>query len=465
MDISTRLETSRSYEELSTILQYSGCVCIESPTGKMAILHWPTLSKGGAPPNYRGKTFKYLLINRNTLSVIAFGLPHVYRDDYCVVTEACIHKRSLRITELFDARYITMFYHQGQWWSICDTTWDMTTMRCDEGYNIQELWEESQPSGFLDAHSTDVIYVYQLIHYSDRHIVDYTSRFGPKYSKLLLVFTRSSTTFEIISPAVPVMLCDQLLGQVECPDFLVLDKLNEEDEKIEHLLDIHKTGVCVSSGYTMIHLHTYSYRLYIETCNTNVKPCEGEHYLGLYQKNMMDIYLSKFKNETFYLGSDGIQYQIKGLIDSIFKILTSEILHLFKTFWDIKYGTQREEYRDMYAILPNEYKKVFYILRGIYFSNKVNNFTTYKFITVKTVYEMLKKLEPVTLVSLLKERRRILTSGDKLKKLSVILLDYSSSEFLDKTSRIVDHATDFIFGVKQVNATIPKDTNTFWSGF
>ena len=196
----------------------------------------------------------------------------------------------------------------------------------------------------------------------------------------------------------------------------------------------------------MVFLHTYGYRLYLETSNLNVRPCGGEHYLGLYQRNMIDVYLSKFKNETYYVGKDGTQYQIKGLIDSIFKVLTSEILFIFKTLWDIKYGSQREDYKDIYTILPVEYKKVFYILRGIYFSKKVTSVAN-KHITIKTVYEMLKKMEPTSLVNLLRERRNILQLHEKFKRLHTLLKEYSKSDFMDKTVQVIDHASDFILGV------------------
>ena len=108
-------------------------------------------------------------------------------------------------------------------------------------------------------------------------------------------------------------------------------------------------------------------------------------------------------------------YDTIGIIDSVFKVCTSELYELFKILWDIKTGKQLDT--EIYKILPKEYKTILYNIRGIYFKKKFDfkssnsslsslddqkvddskykNKTNYKFITkdlqIKDIYQYLKK--------------------------------------------------------------------------
>ena len=64
-------------------------------------------------------------------------------------------------------------------------------------------------------------------------------------------------------------------------------------------------------------------------------------------------------------------YDTVGIIDSVFKVCTSELYELFKMLWDIKTGKQLDT--EIYKILPKEYKTVLYNIRGIYYKKKYDN--------------------------------------------------------------------------------------------
>jgi hypothetical protein len=152
--------------------------------------------------------------------------------------------------------------------------------------------------------------------------------------------------------------------------------------------------------------------------------------------------LLKFEDEVFYKGSDGQMYQIKGLVDCLFKVLTSEILFMFKLLWDIRYGTQKPEYKDFYYNLSGEYKKIFYHLRGIYFTKKASEDLSKKYITMKTIYELLKEIEPELFLQIVLDRQNLLTNCEE--NIKEIFEEFYKTEYIVKPLRAINIAVEFI---------------------
>ena len=148
MDILQLLESSRSYDELLTTLKYSGFVCIESLVSDLVLIYCSDLPKGSRYPTCGGKSFQFIVISRTGLNVVTIGMPQILVNDYCAITEACIRREELHFTELYDARYITIFYYKGQWWTVTDFTWDLSTVKCCGGCTLQNLWDQVLPDGF-----------------------------------------------------------------------------------------------------------------------------------------------------------------------------------------------------------------------------------------------------------------------------------------------------------------------------
>ena len=96
----------------------------------------------------------------------------------------------------------------------------------------------------------------------------------------------------------------------------------------------------------------------------------------MYQNNQLVNYLECNSNLSPYkkiINPLNIQesYDTVGIIDSVFKVCTSELYELFKMLWDIKTGKQLDT--EIYKILPKEYKTVLYNIRGIYYKKKYDN--------------------------------------------------------------------------------------------
>lgn len=440
------LEITHSYEDLCIMFRHHGGQCYED--NNLSLLIWPPTAKGHQPPHWRGKPIKSIVINPSTMTPVMIGSPYVLFDDYCTITNACIDQLPMKITELYDAREITLFHHNGQWVTMSGNNFhlDFVSTWSEKNRLVRELWEESlhmSVKDFTSKHDPNYIYIYLLLHHEDRHVIDYTRDLGNGYKYVLLHSMRSVSRLDLL-PELIIPQGVKVITPLVHKDFSSLDYQNQDDEEVCSLMDVIQAGVHVSIGETWIHLHTSSFKLYNETSDTSVKPCCSEHYLGLYQRNSMDSYLTKFKSESFHTGPDGTPYQIKGLIDSVFKVFTSEVLYLFKMLWDVRFGTAKEDYKDVYLILPSEYKKVFYVLRGIYFSKKVSTSTVNRFVTIKTVYDMLKRMEPSSLVKLIVERQKILACPSQYKRLYDLLVDYHQNDHLNRASKVIEQAMCFI---------------------
>lgn len=444
MNLDQVLSTSACFDELCTRVKYHGGKVTQGDPdfyGNLVVFSWTPSRRSlkETVVRWKGRDVDTVVVDSGLRQVVALGLPMVRVDDYCSVTEACIKREQLDIFGLYDGRAITLFYYSSKWWKITEDHlegFDTIHSFRDKTVSIEECWQaalRADEEEFLAGHEKNTIYVYHLLHHKDRRVIDYTSSLGPDYAALILVATRNQQTMALSGPMIRPH--PNVIIPNPYRDLGILDSFNREDAAILSLEDIRRGGIWVFIGETLIALHSTGMSVYMQTSEYHWLPGSSEHYLSLYQNNNLDTYLERFRGNMYYNG-----FQIKGLIDSIFKILTSEILYLFKLLWDIKYGSQREEYRDIYAALKPEYRKMFYVLRGIYFSRRI---VANKYVSVKTVYDMLKKMDPVTFIILLKERQQLLSDTRSL--ISMMIRGASLGDSLDKSMRVIDEAITFVF--------------------
>ena len=82
-----------------------------------------------------------------------------------------------------------------------------------------------------------------------------------------------------------------------------------------------------------------------------------------------------------------------GIIDSVFKVITMELFVLFKELWDLDTGNHKN--KDLYNILPNEYKNILFNIRKIYFIKRKQQ----NELMIKHVYHYLKSVDVLLLKS------------------------------------------------------------------
>ena len=451
MELQTYLNKFNKYEELTNdIIETKIKIkeCKKNPD--LALLYIPFRVKITAISDIE-KACRSVIIDKHTLKIVAFSYPVIFYNDYVSLTNCEITKDTRNIIECIEGTMLTFYNHNNDWL--------LSTRKCIDAENSfwrnskshMELFVECLKSDwttFCSAHNPDYIYTYILVHHKNKQLINYNDIYGKDYKKILISLIRKKDNLEIVNSECKSSVylnpeyftTDNFIVSKQYNDYSLLDQINENDDQIETVAQIKNEGLLVSfysenGKETYVKLHNNAYKIYQETSNLNYIPTSSQHYISLYQTNMLDHYFNKFSGELFYK-----EFQIKSLIDNMFKMLTSEMLFLFKFLWDIKFGTQKPENKDIYNDLPTEYKKFFYVLRGIYFKKKVL-LNENKYITVKVVYDLLKTTPPDTILALLQERKKNVMQ--KSTQICIILEEYHKTEYVEKLAAVIDPSIDY----------------------
>ncbi len=130
---------------------------------------------------------------------------------------------------------------------------------------------------------------------------------------------------------------------------------------------------------------------------------QNNKLIEFFNKNEIAISYKKIVNPLNTTES----YDTLGHVDSVFKVITSELFELFKMLYDIKTGKPNNEQKAFYELLPKEYKDALYNIRGIYYKKKAEYIKTQTLnhLQIDDVYQMLKGMTTDNFCSLLKMRK------------------------------------------------------------
>ena len=463
MEIINLIKNTNSFESLLNILQETTIKVKDSEIHKNLAVLYTVFTLDNPELSSVELECKSIVIQKTPLKVIAYSQPQISYNNYCLVADTELNKDKKIITESLEGTAMMMYFYDNKWIigtrkcvDSSESFWRSKKSHFELVKEVVGDWEE-----FCSFHKKDRIYLYVLIHHENRNIIDYTTRFGESYKKLMLTLTRDTDLFrptQIYDFEQNLIPLDSHYTENINKEYLIvpnlfhgysiLDEFNHVEENINSVDMIKNEGVLIISenqngSESYVKLQTTSFRTYQETSDIKYLPKSSCHYINLYQKNSLDLYLGRFKDETYCKGFDEQLYQVKGLIDCIFKVLTSEILFIFKLLWDVRFGSQKEDYKDVYMSLSNEYKKIFYSLRGIYFTKRIKDNINNKYVTMKTVYDLLKEYPPEGIVYLIKDRKNMLQSNES-GRIYEILLEYHKSEYMEKPLRVIDIAVEFI---------------------
>jgi hypothetical protein len=155
--------------------------------------------------------------------------------------------------------------------------------------------------------------------------------------------------------------------------------------------------------YYLIKLQTNSYQ-FCKAIGPNSNMFCG--WLHLYQNGTLKDFLNSNKEHQNlckitnpYKSNE--YFNITGVADCVFKVLTSELFELYKLLW--KLDTGKHNNVELYSILPKEYKDILYSLRGIYF--KIKNSPEKKLFGIKDIYKYLKEINVNQICALLRQRK------------------------------------------------------------
>ena len=308
----------------------------------------------------------------------------------------------------YEGSLLSLFNHNDKWY--------LSTRRClnskDSKWNETSHWDMFNSVLTKDNLSFDEFcshldptcgYHFVLIHYNLKNIVNYTKEFGPEYTKLCLVFIRNKETQEELDLSqFPKSNNIFIASEVD------IDQFSNENKKIDVNVDNEGivTKIIINNTSYLLKLQTLSYQFF-KAMGSNSNIYKG--YIHLYQSNTLKEYLSNDENKN--LGKINNPYKsdecfdIIGIVDSVFKVLTSELFELFKLLWNFK--TNHHQNVELYKILPKEYKDILFALRGLYFQVKTSNMTEpiKVMFGIKNIYNFIKELNVEQICALLRQRK------------------------------------------------------------
>jgi hypothetical protein len=135
-------------------------------------------------------------------------------------------------------------------------------------------------------------------------------------------------------------------------------------------------------------------------------------FLNLYQKDKLINFFEN--NEYNYKYSKLINpnntsqsFDLVGVIDGVFKVLTTEIYNLYIDLYD----NEVKKPNNYYGKLPTVFKNIIYKIRGIYKKKNNQGFE----ITQKNIYNLLKSVDTDIIFSLLRNRKMMI-NYNKIKQ-------------------------------------------------
>lgn len=380
------------------------------------------------------KECRSVILNKNDLSVVCYTHDNLYynEDAKNFLLNNDISK-TRRIYECFEGTLLTVYNYENKWrvstrkclradvsfWSSNKTHYDMFLESLDNTF------EE-----FTKCLNKDNYYMFVLVHYDNKNIVDYSYVFKDEnYKKVVHVMTRENDThMETEDEETNKKLTDNfgVIFPKEYEDFTKLDEENNTETiklplKFGGLVIKNLNNETKKTDILKFESNSYQMMSVLQPNTNNIY----KSFVELYQNDMLKKHLeyfpgnAKMSNPVF----DEMPYDTIGIVDATFKVLTSELFELFKLLWDVKDCSHKN--KDLYKLLPHEYTTVLYKIRGIYYSKKEkyinrknnteNNLNTYN-LRIFDIYSLLKNYETKNLLKLIFSRKNLKQKIDENKE-------------------------------------------------
>jgi hypothetical protein len=356
-----------------------------------------------------------LVIDLSTLEVISYTCPNTISNKEAQQFMLNNNDLDYEMYKCYEGSILSLFNHNNKWY--------LSTRRCLDSKKSKSLLNDSNYydmfidvlnkenltfDEFTDKLDKNYGYYFIIIHHFNKNIIDYVKQFGQNYAKLCLIFVRRKEDQTEIT--------DYEFGEYE--NIFKPEKMSmEEFAELNHNLniDVDLEGIIVKTikenkAY-LFKLQTTSYQ-FCKAIGTDINIYKG--YLYLYQNGSLKEYIENNKDhknleKIINPHNTSESFDIIGVVDSVFKVITSEFFELYKLLWKLTNGEKQNE--ELYKILPKEYKDFLYNLRGIYFKIKatsINTLNEKKLFTIKDIYQYLKSIDTEKFCALLRQRKLML---------------------------------------------------------
>jgi hypothetical protein len=346
-------------------------------------------------------------------------------------------------TVCYEGTGLAIYYHgsseekeEGQWF--------VSTRRCldcsDSVYNPSGLDKSfSHYDMLLDAlslayptvkrelvfnHFTEKLdksksYYVVLIHHLNKLLINYDKAFGKDYARLCLTSVRNEDMSEVDIYSDKIEFASYSKdGIIFVPEQLA----SIANMSIDYESELCDEGIIVHifneerNKFDTIKLQSINYQ-FAKVIGPEQNIIKG--FVYLYQNNKLVEYFNSNNQAVNFRQMSNPHdetkiYDIIGVIDSVFKVCTSELFELFKLLWSLKDGKHLNV--ELYNMLPKEYKDVLYGIRGLYYKKKAAivmknndalniNDIKKSHLKINDIYNYLKSLPTEVVLSFLRMRR------------------------------------------------------------
>jgi hypothetical protein len=313
----------------------------------------------------------------------------------------------LDMYKCYEGTILSLFNHNDKWY--------LSTRRCLD--SKQSIWNNSNYHDmFMDVLNKDSIsfedftsklnpnygYYFILIHHNNKSVIDYSKQFGENYARLCLVFVRNkSDQTEIFD--YEFNFSDNIFK----PEKMKMEDFAESNKSIN--MDVSVEGIIIKTIKDnkpyLFKLQTNSYQFH-KAIGPDSNIYKG--YLYLYQSGELKSYIQnsvEHKNLEKIVNPYNISetFDTVGVVDCVFKVITSELFELYKLLWKLNNGEHQN--LELYNMLPKEYKDILYGLRGLYYKIKAKVSQTKQLFGIKDIYQYLKSIDVDHFIALLRQRK------------------------------------------------------------
>ncbi len=345
------------------------------------------------------------VIDDTTFDIVSYSCQNPICNKEAQQTILNNNQMILKSFRCYEGSLLSLFNHNNKW--------HLSTRRCLDSkesmwkevshwdmFNSVLIKENKTFDEFCSLLDINLGYYFVLVHHNLKNIVDYSNKFGPEYTKLCLAFVRSKETQEeIYDYTFPTF------NHIFKSEEITIEQFSEENKNIN--LNVDNEGIIINTNTCLLKLQTISYQ-FCKAMGSNSNIFKG--YIYLYQNGILKEYLLNYENHKNFgkiINPYNLSetFDIIGVVDSVFKVLTSELFELFKLFWNFK--SKDHQNNELYKILPKEYKDILFGLRGLYFTIKSNNLKEdiKHMFGIKDIYNYLKSLESEQICALLRQRK------------------------------------------------------------
>jgi hypothetical protein len=370
-----------------------------------------------------------VVINRNNFNIENYScITPIYNGsamNYLMMNQ----DKNKEIYKCYEGSLLSLFNFNNNWYfssrrnvlRITDDTQNPHfKMFCDvikqDGFNIET---------FIEKLDMNITYHFVLIHHQNKNIINYEKLFGKDYMKLCFIFARDKeTNSEINSEDInSLFLTDNIFLPKKIESIENFDETNNNNLTSEP----EDEGIIIKINNKVLKLQSIQYQFY-KAIGVEKNLYKG--FIHLYQNNKLGQYFKNNENTMKYskivnpIKTDE-SFDTMGTIDAVFKVITKELFELFKCLWDINTGDHKN--KDVYEILPGEYKIMMYNIRKLYFINKKKN----NIITFKNIYFFLKSLDVNIFEKFMRSRKLMLNLVRQESKNNVIQ-DFGKTTNIEK---------------------------------